>query len=53
MLKVEVQDIDAVNLSTNTQTATIKVAGVLADENVDNQWFGLVTYTLICLGRHP
>lgn len=48
---LSVQDINAVNPATNTQTATIRVLLRLSDHNTDDAWFGLVTYTLLCLGK--
>lgn len=50
---VFVQDIDAPDPATNTQTATIVVEMLLSDDNSDDDWFGYVNYTLLCLGRHP
>jgi hypothetical protein len=47
--------IDAVDNSTTppTQTATIHILGRLTDNNLDDSWWGLVDYTLLCLGRRP
>jgi len=52
---VFVDRINAVDNSTTppTQTAVIKVTAILGDENLDNEWWGLVNYTLLCLAPHP
>jgi hypothetical protein len=50
---VYVSDIDAPDMSTMTQTASVVVEAQLSDDNGDDDWFGDVNYTLICLGKHP
>lgn len=52
-LNIGVERINAVDRTTSppTQTAVIRVAARLTDDNFDDRWFGSVNYTLICLGR--
>ena len=53
ILNIWVEDIDAVDPSTNTQTATIGFGAILSDDNSDDPWFAQVNYSLIFLGKHP
>lgn len=52
---VSVSDIDAPNFSVTpaTQTATIRVQMSLRDNEPDDPWTGMVTYSLLFLGRQP
>lgn len=52
-LNIFVEDIDAPDPNTNTQTAKIHISALLSDDNSDDTWFGYVNYTLLCLGNHP
>ena len=52
-LNVQVVDINAPDNSTTppSQSASLTVTALLADDNLDDQWFGTINYTLLCLGR--
>ena len=51
-VNIRVADINAPDFSSSppTQSATLELNLWLTDHNHDDQWFGEVAYTLICLG---
>ncbi|MDJ0657528.1 MAG: hypothetical protein QNJ40_25430 [Xanthomonadales bacterium] len=47
---VAVSDVDAPD-SAGEQRVTLQVGHFLSDENFDDRWFQVVTYTVLCLGN--
>jgi hypothetical protein len=54
-VNIWVDRVNAVDNSSTpaTQTAVIKVRAWLTDDNHDDAWWALATYTLLCLGPLP
>ena len=51
VMNIWVEDIDAVDPATNTQTATIGFSAILSDDNSDDEWYAQINYNLIFLGK--